>query len=199
MAQGSSLLKVERGLLQCRFRVELAAKEVHRRRAATARCFFCTAAVLAHELLVGNVLALRVWNRQQHPHCGTNVLLCQRRKDLPRPVEEFVEPTAISRVPRSLQQGPSLFNLTIGISDHADSDAQRRTGQRCAALSRSIQRLKGARLSAGLGVIHVPSLQCIGLAFEYGHRGIHSLEAELLIERLPPWQGVQDDFLVTAR
>ena len=37
--------------------------------------------------------------------------------------------------------------------NHRDSGlVQRRANRRCAALSRSVQRLKGARLSAGLGL-----------------------------------------------
>src|ERR1035437_3034073 len=41
----------------------------------------------------------------------------------------------------------------------AARDAQRRANRRCAALSRSVQRPKGARLSAGLGIIEMVASQ----------------------------------------
>ena len=55
----------------------------------------------------------------------------------------------------------TLAHFDVGndvVAHGAFLDAQRRANRRCAALSHSVQRLKGARLSAGLGGM---SFQCL--------------------------------------
>ncbi len=57
---------------------------------------------------------------------------------------------------------PAPFLCPYPLEKRVFLQPQRRANRRCAALSRSVQRLKGARLSAGLGVTVVEFLMVVG-------------------------------------